>query len=121
VCNRSGRPTVYVLDWETAGWGSPISDLATLSVAGFNASASELEAYTATVLRYWPTLDGATIEQARRGGVVMRWIVAIDWATRSLATGWNAHAFHQLEAYATRLRSALGSSGGVGLLRSADP
>lgn len=116
ICKQSGRPRVIVLDWETAGWGSPISDLATLSVAGFNASAVEFEAYTSTVQRYWPTIGGATVEQARRGGVVMRWIVAIDWAAYSLRKGWNAHAFHQLEAYAARLRSAVGSSEGVGLL-----
>lgn len=116
MAERPDRRTVYVLDWETAGWGSPISDLATLSVAGFRASASEFEVYTSAVERYWPTIDPATIEQARRGGVVMRWIVAIDWAASSLGSICNTHAFHQLETYVVRLRNAVGSSEGVGLL-----
>lgn len=108
---RSAAPAVYVLDWETAGWGSPEVDL-----AGFKPAAAELDAYASAVRRRWPAIDAAAIEQARRVGVVMRWIVAMDWATNSLGWGWDAAPLRKLECYAISLRSALGRSEGVGVL-----
>jgi ATP-binding cassette subfamily B protein len=113
VADHCSEPGLYVLDWEMAGWGSPAVDLACLSVAGFKAAGVVVDAYATAVRRRWPAMDAATIEQARRVGIVMRWINAIDWATYSLGFDWNVP---KIERYAVRLRSALGPSEGLGLL-----
>jgi ABC-type cobalamin/Fe3+-siderophores transport system ATPase subunit len=115
--DRCGAPTVYVLDWETAGWGCPAVDLPCLGMRAFKATAGPVyEAYATAVRRRWPTVDAATIEHARRVGTVMRRISAINWAAQSLGYGWDVRPLRRINAFAESLRGALGPSEGLNLL-----
>jgi aminoglycoside phosphotransferase (APT) family kinase protein len=60
---------LFPLDWETAGWGVPAPDLASV----------DLTAYWSVVRECWPTLDLQAIQQLANLGKVSRWLAAISW------------------------------------------
>ena len=69
------EPALYVIDWETAGWGVPAVDLPKI----------DLPAYCDTVRSAWP---GVRLEDVRRlaaVGVVFLQLAAIHWVSPELA------------------------------------
>ena len=75
--------TILVLDWEMAGWGPPVVDLAPPCAAGV-ASHVDLEAYAEEVALEWPGVDTAAIRRLSAVGLVLRRLAAMDWASESL-------------------------------------
>jgi phosphotransferase family enzyme len=76
-------PVLFALDWELAGWGVPVADLAParreIDVLPFDP-----DVYAAEVLGHGPRLDAAAIRQLSMIGCVMRRLAAIEWETLSL-------------------------------------
>jgi aminoglycoside phosphotransferase (APT) family kinase protein len=107
---RGGLPatSVFVLDWETAGWGSPAADLASLSsMFADEQTIDAIEAYAAAVRERWPSPDVATFRRMARAGVVFRLLASVDWACDGLKEDWNHRALGQLRVYAPRLERAI--------------
>jgi len=74
---------LYALDWELAGWGSPVVDLGPAR----GAVATPLldpEVYAYAVRGHGPALDRRAIERLSRLGYLLRRLAAIDWDSLSL-------------------------------------
>ncbi|MEW5849957.1 MAG: aminoglycoside phosphotransferase family protein [Myxococcota bacterium] len=72
--NAHVRPTaqglaLYPMDWETAGRGPPVADLARVDV----------EAYWLAVRGHWPQLDFPSVQRMGALGGVFRWLAGTDW------------------------------------------
>lgn len=65
---------LYVLDWETSGWGSPAPDLASIDLA----------AYHRHTRRPWPDLSLDDLAHLRHAGRILRLLAAADWASMRL-------------------------------------
>jgi len=76
-------PVLYALDWEMAGWGSPV---AALGPARGNGSTRLIdpEVYAHTLRGHGPALDGRAIERLSLIGYLLRRLAAIDWDSLSL-------------------------------------
>lgn len=76
-------PVLYALDWELAGWGSPVADLG--PARGASATRLlDLEVYAHAVRGHGPALDRHAIERLSRIGFLLRRLAAIDWDSLSL-------------------------------------
>jgi hypothetical protein len=76
-------PVLYALDWEMAGWGVPVVDLA--PGRGDEATLQIDPAIYADSLRgHGPRLDRESIERLSLTGALLRRMAAIDWESMSL-------------------------------------
>src|SRR5262249_7412497 len=82
VCN-----SLVVMDWEHAGWGVPVVDLAQ-SVASMSPN---LITYWAAVKSYWPSLKFMDVLRMAEYGTMFRLINAIAWANQSFLTWVNEY------------------------------
>jgi len=71
------------IDWETAGWGVPVADLAPGRGRGLE-SQVDLEVYASMVQRVWPDLDSNLIGRMVVMGSIFRTLAAIEWSCVSL-------------------------------------
>src|SRR6185503_10585944 len=76
-------PVLYALDWEMAGWGVPVADLAP-SRKDIDQLPFDPAIYAAEVVGHGPRLDADAIKQLSMIGCVMRRIAAMEWETLSL-------------------------------------
>jgi hypothetical protein len=76
-------PVLYALDWELAGWGVPVADLAPARGSD-SAQQLDVEAYAAALRGHGPALDGRAIERLSLLGYLFRRFAAIDWDSLSL-------------------------------------
>ena len=84
---RIGReaptPSLFVFDWEMAGWGLPAVDLAPANGRDLRIQV-DLDSYLAEVALVWPRADASAIEKQVALGHVLRRLAAVDWASHSL-------------------------------------
>jgi aminoglycoside phosphotransferase (APT) family kinase protein len=86
----AGKETrLLLMDWQTAGWGSPAPDVMRLDAA----------AYRSAVESRWPHLDAADITELARIGTIFRAVAAIDWESRMLAHPWVDAALRNIRGY----------------------
>lgn len=83
VRRESGDPALLVLDWETAGWGTPAADLAA-PCAVDELSHVDLDAYASEVCAQWRGVDMVAIRRLATAGLVFRRLAAMDWEGQSL-------------------------------------
>jgi hypothetical protein len=98
-----GGPAVFPLDWETAGWGVPATDLGP-SRGPASAVQVDLRTYAAVTRDWWPGLDAETLVEIVGVGAVFRRLVAISWESRALATPWPQKAVASMAVYRDDLR-----------------
>ena len=83
IREESCGPVLYAIDWELAGWGIPVVDLA--PARGENATIQVDPALYATTLRgRGRALDRQAIERLSLVGYLFRRLAAIDWESLSL-------------------------------------
>jgi hypothetical protein len=75
----SGRPEVFPIDWETAGWGPPAADLG---------ECPDLTTYAAEAHTYGAYWNFETIRRWAAVGKILRHIAAFEWASATLVGGW---------------------------------
>jgi hypothetical protein len=80
---------LMLMDWQTAGWGTPASDVMRL----------DLDAYAAAIRPGWPHLDHGDVTELARIGTIFRAIAAIDWDSRMLAYPWVDGALRNIRGY----------------------
>lgn len=66
---------LFVIDWETAGWGVPAADLPKI----------DLEAYRSTVLETWPDLNLAVLRRLAAVGDIFVQLAGIRWVSPETA------------------------------------
>ena len=74
---------VFVLDWETAGWGPPAVDLAPAR-GSFSARHVDIETYVSIAHGSWANLDSQMIGRLVAAGTIFRRLAATDWASSLL-------------------------------------
>jgi len=99
---RRGREELLVLDWELAGWGSPVPELERLSVDIAGGGASAL---ARLYLEHagWRGIGPRDVERLAWIGAVVRLAACIDWAGMELEGGREEKAVRQLRHYDERL------------------
>ena len=76
-------PVLYALDWELAGWGVPVADLA--PARGTHETLQiDPETYAEAMRGHGPALDRRAIERLSQIGYLFRRLAAIEWETLSL-------------------------------------
>lgn len=83
VRNCKGEVTIWPLDWEYAGWGTPAPDLAPVRRHPTYTHV-DLQVYLSSVHEYWVGLDLATLQHMAMAGFYFRLVAAIYWASKSL-------------------------------------
>jgi len=76
-------PVLYALDWELAGWGVPVADLA--PARGTETTLQiDPAAYAEAMRGHGPPLDAHKIERLSLIGYLFRRLAAVEWETLSL-------------------------------------
>lgn len=97
---------MYVMDWEMAGWGIPVVDLAPSH--GMSSSAElDLSAYLVIAQDFWPNLDMPTLRFALHIGCVFRRVAAVYWSSWGLSYPWVEKPVLSMEIYQKELAHAL--------------
>ena len=97
-----GETTLFAFDWEVAGWGLPVVDLAH----------ADLRLYWILVRDEWCSLDYATLERVAQVGKLLRGgLAATNWSVPSLSTAWPARAIENMKVYDRRITSAMRAIG----------
>jgi len=76
-------PVLYALDWELAGWGVPVADLAP-SHKDLDLLPFDPVVYAAEIVGHGPRLDADAIRQLTMIGCVMQRIAGMEWETQLL-------------------------------------
>lgn len=79
-----GVPTLYVLDWEMAGWGIPAADLACAGSRDGPTVPIDAAAYRDIVRERWPDLGAAETSRLAILGRLFQGIAGTAWAASSL-------------------------------------
>jgi len=100
--NRRGRDELLVLDWELAGWGTPVPELERLSG---DRTGGEATALARLYLEHagWERVGPREVERLAWIGAVVRLVACIDWAGMELEGGREDKAMRQLRHYDERL------------------
>jgi hypothetical protein len=97
---------VFVLDWETAGWGPPAVDLAP-SRGGYSARHLDVETYVSIAHESWANLDSQMIGRLVAAGTIFRRLAAMDWASSDLAFDDVSLPVARLRVYRSELLDAI--------------
>jgi hypothetical protein len=76
-------PVLYALDWELAGWGVPVADLAPARHS-LGTLQIDPETYANALVGHGPRLDRRAIRRLSLIGFLFRQLAAIDWESLSL-------------------------------------
>jgi aminoglycoside phosphotransferase (APT) family kinase protein len=116
---RTGPSGIVLLplDWETAGWGLPTTDLAAADLARLadNSAASsespEIRVYRSIASQFWPQLGGHDTRVLANLGIMFRLIDAVKWACAGLAEERSdramARSLVQLRFYQNEMAGAI--------------
>jgi ABC-type multidrug transport system ATPase subunit len=105
---ENGRSSVFVFDWELAGWGVPAVDLAQEVHAFGRLSASpDIPTYLSTVREHWPNADLEALRRLAYCGSAFRALAGMYWEVPMLATDWAHDCTGVLQEYVTALDNAL--------------
>ena len=77
---------LVAMDWETAGWGPPAADVA--SIRGPDGERGALETYASLARERWPTLGVDAVLRMVEVGKLFRRLAAIDWCGVTLPHRW---------------------------------
>lgn len=99
---------VFPFDWEMAGWGAMIADLAQSPPSSTRFSANpDITVYWAMVRDFWPGVELQTLRYLAKFGTLFRLLVSIEWAAQSLAYEWIQGTMSRMNVYESRLANAI--------------
>jgi len=99
-------PALFVIDWETAGWGAPAADLTRI----------DLPTYWSVVRSAWRDVRLEDVRQVAAVGRVFLQLAAIDWVSPELAYDsplYLSRPMSWLRVLHHRLVEAIGAMGGI--------
>ena len=88
--------TVFVIDWETASYSSPIVDLGGLDWTIFDMCGTDLNFYEAEIQKYWQNINTIDIEMCVNIGIVFRYLEWINIYSDGINQNWAKKAFKRL-------------------------
>lgn len=86
VTSGTDGAQLVAMDWETAGWGAPAADVA--SIRGADGERGALELYASLARERWPRLDVRAVLRMVEVGKLFRRLAAIDWCGVMLPHRW---------------------------------
>jgi hypothetical protein len=97
---------LFAIDWETAGWGPPVADLAPARGEP-SRPLVDLATYQTAVRLRWPELDMPALLRLMAVGHVFRQLAALEWVSADLPFPWPEKPIARLGFYCDRLDTAL--------------
>jgi hypothetical protein len=97
---------VFVLDWETAGWGPPAVDLAPAR-GPYSAHHVDIATYISIAHESWANSDSQMIGRLVAAGTIFRRLAAMDWASSNLAFDDVSLPVARLRVYRSELLEAV--------------
>jgi hypothetical protein len=95
-------------DWEHAGWGTPISDLAQSPPDSTRFAANpDVVTYCALVRDHWPGLEARAEERFAHFGTLFRLLASMSWEARRLTAAKVARDMGELAFYERGVATAL--------------
>jgi hypothetical protein len=95
---------LLTFDWELAGWGVPVADLAQSPPETRRFSANpDIAAYWTAARDEWPGAALDTLERLAHVGTVFRLLAAINWVAQGLTFGWRQRRISDLVIYESGL------------------
>jgi len=76
---------LYTMDWEMAGWGNPLADLAPSRGLSSDPQVN-MPIYISIMQETWPGLDMSTLRYFTQVGCIFRRLAAIFWSSLELST-----------------------------------
>ena len=107
-------PVVLRLDWETAGWGVPATDLSTSSNAKVAVNV-DLRSYFTRVRHLYRGWDDSSFERLSAVGTLFRALAAMDWSSRRLAYEWVSRPMRDLPVFAQAVELSAHRAGITGI------
>lgn len=98
------------IDWEMAGWGNPVVDLADAPRPRVKDQV-DLAAYHAAIHAHWPQLSPDDLERLRACGHLWRRLAAVEWQMaifRFPHASWLIRPLHTMALYRDQVRESLG-------------
>ena len=97
---------LYVIDWETAGWGIPAVDLA--PSRGLSTSAQvDMPTYFSIAREFWKDLDIPTLQYFVHVGSLFRRLTAIYWASLGLSYPWVEKPIQSMYIYQNEISQVI--------------
>jgi hypothetical protein len=97
---------VFVLDWETAGWGPPAVDLAPAR-GPHSARHIDIKTYISIAQESWANLDSQMIGRPVAAGTIFRRLAAMDWASGNLGYDDVSLPVSRLRVYRSEVLEAM--------------
>lgn len=102
---QSGTSTQCVcFDWEHAGWGTPVADLAQFTGG---AVSPDLDTYWTAVRDAWPHVSFSDIQAFAKIGSLLRLVAGVRWASEKLRHEWLERTIGNLRLYEPRFTPLL--------------
>jgi len=87
VKQSSMGDVLYAMDWEMAGWGNPVVDLAP-SRGLFSEPQVDMPIYISIMQEVWPGLDISTLRYFVQVGCIFRRLAAMYWSSLEMSFRW---------------------------------
>jgi hypothetical protein len=98
---------LYALDWEMAGWGNPVVDLA--PSRGFSSEPQvDMDIYISGMQDVWPGLDISTLRYFVQVGCIFRRLAAIYWSGLEMSARWLDGPIRDMDIFHKELSYAMG-------------
>lgn len=103
----------YALDWEMAGWGNPLVDLA--PSRGFSSDPQvDMPIYISMMQETWTDLDESTLPYFVQVGGIFRRLAAIYWSCLEMSPHWVDGPVKDMDTFHRELSHAMGTVLGSG-------
>lgn len=96
---------LYAIDWEMAGWGIPLVDVAPSS--GSPDAQVDLPVYLSIMREFWRNLDMPTLRYYVHVGSIFRRLAAIYWSSLGLSYPWVEKPIQGLTIFHKELAHAM--------------
>jgi ATP-binding cassette subfamily B protein len=112
--SASSGTTVLAYDWEEAGWGPPVIDLAQMATPASKLSANpDLPTYWSTVRERWSNTSPESVRRFASCGTVFRALAALSWESSSLDHEWAPTSVSYMRMFEAEIAHALEVLGGA--------
>lgn len=97
---------LYAMDWEMAGWGNPVVDLA--PSRGLSSEPQvDMPIYISIMQEVWPGLDLSTLPYFVQVGCIFRRLAAIYWSSLEMSFRWVDGPIRDMDIFHKELSRAM--------------
>ena len=97
---------LYVMDWEMAGWGNPVVDLAP-DRGLVSEPQVDMPIYISMMQEIWPGLDMSTLPYFAQVGCIFRRLAAIYWCSLEMSFRWFEGPIRDMDIFHKELSQAM--------------